>query len=113
MKTSGSPDEMRAFIARLYDLSLLIGHPLNYPTPFLRIYPGSPSNHWIYKAQFTYREENQNSFNVLARKTSFSQGAKDMTAYYGIEAAENIKAGSAGYSSIISAVGQWIESNLP
>lgn len=34
---------MRAFIARLHHLSLLIGHPLHYPTPLLRIYPGSPS----------------------------------------------------------------------
>jgi hypothetical protein len=113
VNASGSPDEMRAFIARLYDLSLLIGHPLNYPTPFLRIYPGSPSNHGIYKAQYTYRDENQNSFNALARRTSFSQGAKDMRAYYEIRTAGNIKVGSAGYATLISAVGQWIESNLP
>jgi hypothetical protein len=113
VQAAGSPDEMRALIARLYDLSLLIGHPLNYTRPLLRIYPGSPSNHAIYRAQSTYREENQNSYNALARKTTFSQGSQDMTAYYEIRAHGNIALGSTGYSTLISDVGQWIENELP
>lgn len=113
VQSAGSPDEMRALIARLYDLSLLTGHPLNYAYPLLRIYPASPNTHWIYRANSTYREENQCAFSALARKSGFSQGAQDMTAYYEIRAHGGITFGSPGYSALISAAAQWIESTLP
>jgi hypothetical protein len=110
---TGSPDEMRALLARLYDLSLLTGHPLNYASPLLRIYPGSPNTHWIYRANSTYREANQSTFSALARKSDFSQGAQDMTTYYLIQTHGDITFGSAGYSALISTAAQWIETTLP
>jgi len=43
----GSVDEMRAFVARLYDLTVLQGHEpyvqAQYPGPAMGIYPGSPT----------------------------------------------------------------------
>ena len=104
---------MRTLIARLYDLSLLIGHPLNYPQPLLAIYPNSPDNHAIYRAKTTYRDENQNTFNALARRSSFSTGAQQMTGYYEIRAHGDITFGSTGYDGLITGVGQWIDNQLP
>jgi hypothetical protein len=78
---------MRALVARLYDLSVLFYHQpyLNYPPP-MAIYLGSPLNSPIYRAKSTYREENQSTFNALARRTNFSGGAQQLTGYYEIRA---------------------------
>jgi hypothetical protein len=115
VQTTGSPDEMRALVARLYDLSVLYYHQpyLNYPPPAMAIYPGSPLNSPIYRAKSTYRAENWSTFNALARRTNFSSGAQQLTGYYDILAYGGVTLGSAGYSDLIDAVADWIDGQLP
>lgn len=115
VQSTGAPDEMRALVARLYDLSVLFYHQpyLNYPPPPLAIYPGSPLAPYIYRAKSTYREENQGTFNALARRTNFSGGAQQLTGYYEIQSHGGVTLGSAGYDGLIAAVGAWIDGQLP
>ena len=115
VQATGSPDEMRALIARLYDLSVLFYHQpyLNYPPPTMSIYPGSPPGPPIYRAKSTYRVENQSTFNALVRRTNFSGGAQQLTGYYEIQSYGGVTLGSAGYNGLITAVGDWIDNQLP
>lgn len=109
------PDEMRAFVARLYDLSLLQGHRSYLPNPSantMAIYPGSLDEPF-YRAKQTYWDENRNSFNAIARRTGFSVGSQAMTAYYSIEPHSMIFLNSPGFTTLIQAVSQWIDQNVP
>ena len=113
--SAGSPDEMRAFVARLYDLSLLEGHRWYLPNPSattMAIYPGSPSGAF-YEAKQTYWDENRNSFNAIARQSGFSAGSRTMTSYYSIEPHSSISLNSVGFTTLIQAVCQWIDNNIP
>ena len=78
----------------------------------MAIYPGSPDEPF-YRAKQTYWDENRNSFNAIARKTGFSVGSQSMTSYYSIEPHPTISLNSAGYTTLIQAVGQWIVDNVP
>lgn len=112
--TSGSIDEMRTFVARLYDLTVLTGHQRHLPTPppTLAIAPGSPSGNF-YSARGTYWDENRHSFNAVARQSGFSAGAIAMTAYYGIEGHPSVTLNSAGYVGLVDSVCDWLDSELP
>ena len=113
--SAGSPDEMRAFVARLYDLSLLQGHRSYLPNPSantMAIYPGSPDEPF-YRAKQKYWDENRNSFNAIARRTGFSVGSQAMTSYYSVEPHPSVSLNSTGYATLIQAVCQWIEGNIP
>jgi len=106
---------MRAFVARLYDLSLLEGHRWYLPNPSattMAIYPGSPSG-TFYEAKQTYGDENRNSFNAIARQSGFSAGSRTMTSYYSIKPHSSISLNSAGFTTLIQAVCQWIDNNIP
>ena len=113
---TGSVDEMRAFVARLYDLTLLqlqLAYiQTQYPGPAMGIYPASPIGAF-YSARNTYWDENRHSFNALARRSGFASGATAMTAYYGIEPHASITLGSSQVTALIQAVCQWIESQCP
>jgi hypothetical protein len=115
VQATGAPDEMRALVARLYDLSVLFWHQpyLNYPPPTMAIYPESPQNPPFYRAKRTYLVENQSTFNALARRTNFSGGAQQLTGYYGIQAHGAVTLASAGYNGLIAAVGEWNDDQLP
>jgi len=112
---AGSVDEMRTFVARLYDLTLLSGHQRYFPysPKAMAIYPGTPTSNNFYHARVTYWEENRHSFNAVARRTGFTKGAMAMTAYYGIEGHSTITVGSAEFGVLIQAVCQWIEAECP
>jgi hypothetical protein len=113
--SAGSPDEMRAFVARLYDLSLLWGHRKYLPNPSgttMAIYPGSPSG-TFYEAKQTYWDENRNSFNAIARQSGFSAGSRTMTSYYSIEPHSSISLNSSGFTTLIQSVCEWIDNNIP
>lgn len=112
--TSGSIDEMRTFVARLYDLTVLMGHQphLQTPPPTLAITPGSPTGNF-YFARVTYWDENRHSFNAVARQSGFSSGAIAMTAYYGIEGHPSITLNSAGYLGLVDSVCDWLDTELP
>lgn len=113
--TASLPDEVRAFVARLYDLSLLRTHGKYLPNPSadtMAIYPGSP-NTGFYRAKHKYWNENRCTFNAIARRTGFSGGTTSMTSYYAIEPHASITLNSVGFTALIQAVGQWIESKIP
>jgi hypothetical protein len=105
---------MRAFVARLYDLTVLTVHQRYLPTPLptMAISPASP-NGPFYTARRTYWDENRHSFNAIARQSGFTAGALAMTAYYGVEGHPSISLNSAGYTTLIQAVSQWIDSQIP
>jgi hypothetical protein len=110
----GTVDEMRAFVARLYDLSVLQGHRsyVPYPPPPQAIFPGSFTDSF-YASQMTYWDENRKSFNVVARRTGFVAGATAMTSYFNVEPHGNITVGSAQAIALVEAVSQWIVNRVP
>lgn len=113
--SASDPDEMRAFVARLYDLTLLKSHGKYLPNPSattMAIYPGSPSGAF-YKARQRYWDENRNSFNAIARRSGFSAGSQTMTSYYSIEPHSSISLNSTGFILLIQDVCQWINNNIP
>jgi hypothetical protein len=108
---SGSVDEMRAFVARLYDLTLLNAHHAYLPVagPPRAIHPGAPPG-GLHRPVITYWLENRRTQNIIARKTGFVHGAAAMTGYYSIAPHGGIVVGSANMGSLIDAVATWIVS---
>ncbi|MCD2175051.1 toll/interleukin-1 receptor domain-containing protein [Rhizobium sp. C4] len=113
--TSGSIDEMRALVARLYDVTILDGHRshLGLGVPPQAIYPGNFAGDPYYSSQITYRQENLHSFNVFARRTGFAKGAAAMTAYHCIQPHGSITAGSPEADILFTDIADWIDANLP
>jgi hypothetical protein len=113
--TVGSIDETRAFVARLYDLTILQGHQryIGYPQPTQAIYPGNFGGHPFYSAQQRYWEENRRTLNAIARRTAFAKGTASLTQYYAIEPHASIKKGSKEVDDLINAVADWIDGRLP
>lgn len=107
----GSQDEMRAFVARLYDLTILNGHTLvaHLTHPLQAIYPGTPP---INDPYTTFWEGNRETFNVVARRTGFVFGALSMTNYYGVQPRGPVVPGSSEDVLLVSDLVAWIMSNL-
>jgi hypothetical protein len=112
--STGSLDEVRALIARLYDITVLDGHQphLGFPAPLQAIYPGDLSGYAFHRAQKTYWAENQRTFNVCARQTGFAKGTAKMTAYYRIKSYGSITAGSLQADTLFEEVADWIDTTL-
>lgn len=106
--TAGSVDEMRAFIARLYDLTLLYAHHryLPFTTP-QALHPDSPTGPG-HRAVVTYWQENRRTLNVVARRTGFVAGAAALTGYHAVQAHEQVTVGSANATQLVDAVVTWI-----
>lgn len=111
----GSVDEMRAFVARLYDLTVLQWHQphLPFPPPTRGIYPGTTGTASFYAAQGTYWNENRHTFNAIARRTGFALGAAAMSGYYAVEPHGFITLGSTEATALVDAVCQWIATYCP
>lgn len=111
----GSVDEMRAFVARLYDITVLQWHQphLTFPPPTQGIYPGTNIGNSFYAAQGTYWDENRHALNAIARRTGFAAGAAAMTNYYAVEPHGFITVGSAEAAALIDAVSEWIVTECP
>lgn len=111
---AGAVDEMRAFVARLYDLTVLQWHQpyLPFPPPTRGLYPGSNVGSF-YSAQTTYWETNRRTFNAIARRTGFAAGAAAMTNYYAVEPHGFITLGSTEATTLLDAITQWIVTNCP
>jgi len=111
----GSVDEMRAFVARLYDMTVLQWHEphLPFPAPAQGIYPGTTGASSFYGARGTYWNENRHTFNAIARRTGFAAGAAAMSNYYAIEPHGYITLGSTEAAALIDAVCQWIVTYCP
>jgi hypothetical protein len=113
--SAGSIDEMRAFVARLYDLTILLSHQkyLGFSPSGQAIYPGDFAGHPFYSARFVYWEENRRTFDAIARRAGFAAGAAAMTDYYDIEPHGFIRKGTSQASSLMDGIADWIDSRFP
>ena len=106
---AGSLDEMRAFVARLYDLTLLYAHHSYLPFGPLRqaIHPAAPVGP-LHSAVFTYWQENHRTLNVIARRTGFVHGTAALTGYHVIEPHGGIVVGSPNITGLVTRVVSWL-----
>ena len=105
----GSIDEMRAFIARLYDVTLLDSHHPHLPVggaPKV-IHPGSASAP-VHGAVKSYWQENRRTLNVIARRSGFVAGAAAMTGYHSVGPHAGIVPTSAASQSLFDGVADWL-----
>lgn len=105
----GSVDEMRAFVARLYDITLLTSHHphLGIGAPPQTIHPGAPAN-LLHDPAATFWEENRRTLNVIARRSGFVSGAAAMTGYHSVEPHDGIAATSTAAQRLFDAVADWL-----
>ena len=105
----GSVDEMRAFVARLYDVTLLVSHHahLSLGGTAQTIHPGLPPTS-MHAPATTYWEENRRTLNVIARKSGFVSGAAAMTCYHSVEPHDSIAATSSAAWRLFDTVADWI-----
>ncbi len=104
----GKVDEMRAFIARLYDLSILSSHRPYFPSisPFAVIHPGNPSD-CDHNTATTYRQENKQTQNIIACRSGFAPGAAALTGYHFIRPHAQIQVATPASTSLFVAVKDW------
>ena len=109
VKEKGDMDEMRAFVARLYDLTLLLAHH-----PYLgiagtpqAIHPNAPTGS-MHRPVLTYWDENRRTLNIIARRTGFAAGAVRLTRYYAVEPHGGITAGSPSAIQLMDDVADWV-----
>jgi len=115
MAADGTPDEMRTLLARIYDTTLLNWHA-NYigaTAPLRKIYPRSPLRNGFGQASATYRMENQRVFHGIVRRTGFSSGTAQMSAYYYIRRFDNVSSYSPELDRFVAEVCDWLDQNLP
>ena len=106
---NGSVDEMRTFVARLYDVTLLLGHHryLPVPDPARVIHPDEPPDP-VNRASRTYWDENRRTLNVLARRTGYVKGAIVPSGYHVVVPYAGIAAGSASADQLMDDIADWI-----
>jgi len=107
--TNGSVDEMRAFIARLYDLTLLGAHHphLGVRGAARAIHPNAPAGR-MHGPAVTYWNENRRTLNVIARRTGFAPGAARLTGYHAVAPYQAITVGSTNATQLMDDVAEWI-----
>ena len=107
--TNGSVDEMRAFVARLYDLTLLHAHHryLTVSDPPSAIHPGAPPEP-KHRSVPTYWQENRRTLNVLARRTGFVKGAAALSGYHAVAPHDGVIVQSPSAARLMSDVAEWI-----
>lgn len=108
---TGSLDEMRAFIARLYDVTLLHAHHRHMHFPDARaLHPGSPDEP-KHRAILTYWQENRRTKNIIARRTGFTAGTAPLGDYHRIEPHRDITVGSSTVDDLVESVVDWAHHN--
>lgn len=107
--TNGTADEMRVFIARLYDLTILDLHHqhLGVTGPPSAIHPGAPPG-LLHDPASSYWDENRRTLNVLARRTGFMKGATALTGHYAVEPHGGIEVGKAPAKRLMHEIADWI-----
>ena len=107
--TNGTADEMRAFVARLYDLTILNAHHryLGVAGPPSAIHPDAPFRPFQ-GAAITFWQENRRTLNVLARRTGFMSGAATLAGYYAVEPHEKIEVGKSPAVQLMNDIADWI-----
>lgn len=113
--TSGSIDEIRTLVARLYDVTILKGHRfhLSLGSSPQAIYPANFGGDPYHDSRDTYRQENLHSFNVFARRTGFAKGAVSLTGYHCVLPFGAVTAGSSEADTLFNDIAKWIDVNLP
>jgi hypothetical protein len=113
--TSGSIDEMRTLVARLYDVTILQGHGFHLHLGYSpqAIYPANFGGDPYHDARKTFRHENLHTLNVFARRTGFAKGSAAMTGYHCIQPHGWITAGSSEAGTLLNDIADWIDANLP
>jgi len=108
----GEADEMRAFLARLYDLTILsihAGHIPHWEKPEQHIFPGAPSSgHGPFSS---YWSANRDTYGALVRRTGFRSGALSLTSYYAVRAYADVTCGSSQLVGFTVDVCDWIVAN--
>jgi hypothetical protein len=112
---AGGLDEMRAFLARIYDTTLLNWYLQNLPVvvPFHRIYELDPTQTGFGDVSKSYRNENANAYHAIARTSGFSTGCRPMSSYYFIRRFENMTVGSTELAAFKTELCDWIDQELP
>jgi len=112
VSSAGSVDEMRSFMARLYDVTALSWHEpflTSVCSPLTSIHPGTLPDDVPHTS---FRNSNNATKSVLARRTGFVSGAISLTGYYFIDPRADVKPGSVEESHLLSDLVAWIGSNL-
>lgn len=109
--SAGGLDEMRAFIARFYDMTLLHAHHrhMTFSSP-RALHPGSP-NDSKHRAIVTYWQENRRTKNIIARRTGFTSGTASLADYHRIEPHQQIAVGSSTVDDLVWSVVNWARRN--
>ena len=107
--TNGTVDEMRAFIARLYDTTMLTFHHRYLPVfgPTRVIHPDAPPDP-VHRPVRSYWRENRRTLNVLARRTGFVHGAAALSGYRAVAPHGGITVGSPTAAALMDDVADWI-----
>jgi hypothetical protein len=113
--TNGDLDEMRAFLARIYDTTLLNWHAqyLGATPPLHRIYALDPSQTGFGEVSTTYRIENTAVYHAIARRTGFTSGTAGMSDYYFIRRFDKIDVASPELNTFKVDLCDWIDQQLP
>ena len=107
MKSNATLDEMRAFIARMYDLTLLAAHLPYYPQATEAINPASGDG--VHNCASSYFADNTRTFNAVARQAGFSAGALGLAPHYKIRPYHGIVAGSVTADTLFTDVKNWCD----
>ena len=80
---------MRAFVARLYDLTILHAHHRHLGHVGVggdprTIHPGAPGDR-IHRPTISYWNESRRTLNVLARRVGFVRGSAALSGYFSVE----------------------------
>jgi hypothetical protein len=100
----GNPDEMRALVTRMYDLTVLSGSQ-----KYLQV---ASSRLASLNLQNTYLSTNQNALCVLARRGGISDIAELMANYYKISTHTNVVASHRARRKLIDEIVNWMDMNL-
>lgn len=115
--TNGSADEMRTVIARMYDLTILLGHQKHLfggALPSGSIFAGAPSGPWTGggEGSQTFLQENKSSLCALARRSGVTAGAYQMTGLFHVHTYTGVDRGTQAALDFVQDTAAWIQANL-
>lgn len=110
----GGLDELRSFIARMYDTTLLQSHGryLGLAPPVPRIASLASVSVGRGRAPLIYYQENRTVFAAVARTGRFSAGTASMAGLYNVRRYDDLMNGGK-LDSFIADLARWISTRLP
>lgn len=111
---TGTPDEMRSVVSRMYDTTILRGH-LKYLGLIKtdgHLFDSPTPTFFAPSAPVTFKNSNDNSLCVLARRGGISTGALSMTGLYKIQTHTNVTHPSPSADVLVRDMVAWININL-